>query len=791
MFTALVALLLAVAAPAQTPLPKEPAPKLPPASIPSNAWQSWFDKQEVEGSLYKLDGLPGIPAEIENSKELIRGDHIEFDQDSSDVRAEGHVYFHDFEKNEQIWASRLEYNTETKKGKFWDVRGETHPRIVARPGILTVDSPFYFQSEWAERIGTKYILHNGVITNCKLPGPWWRMRGPKFVIVPQESAIAYRSVFMVKRIPIFYAPFFYHSLSKEPRKSGFLIPNIVPRSQRGFMVGVGYYWAINRSYDATYRFQDFTTQAFSHHLDLRGNPRRGTDFDAIVYGVQDRGNPADCPSNSTGCTPATYSGASIYVVGKSDLGNGWTARGYLNYISSFRFRQNWSESLAEAVGSEIHSVGFIEKNKSNFDYTLTFERLQNFQSVEVPFTDPQTGQDSLISNSVTIRKLPEAEVTARDGQIWKNVPLWYSFDTYAGLLNRSEPVFSGSTLVNRFATGQFTPRINAAPALTSAFHWGSFHLIPSFRVEETYYGEVQSNDPSKHNINRVIGTNILRSARDFSLDIVLPSFERIFEKKTIFGDKLKHVIEPRATYRYVTGIGTDFDRFIRFDENDLLTNTNELEISLTNRIFAKRGDTVQEIFTWELFQKRYFDQNFGGALTPGATSLFESTASLSAYAFRVGPRSASPVVSLLRASPISGLGVQWQTDYDPRFQAVMDSALSANYSWRRYSFLVGNNQVSSSRVQVTPAANQFQFRAGYGDANRKGFNAGFDVHYDYKAAQVQYSTAQVTYNTDCCGISVQYRRNSIVTPARDEWRIAFAVANIGTLGTLRRQDRIF
>ena len=37
------------------------------------------------------------------------------------------------EKNEQIWASRLEYNTEEKKGKFWDVRGETHPRIVAGP----------------------------------------------------------------------------------------------------------------------------------------------------------------------------------------------------------------------------------------------------------------------------------------------------------------------------------------------------------------------------------------------------------------------------------------------------------------------------------------------------------------------------------------------------------------------------------------------------------------------------------------------------------------------------------
>ena len=78
-----------------------------------------------------------------------------------------------------------------------------------------------------------------------------------------------------------------------------------------------------------------------------------------------------------------------------------------------------------------------------------------------------------------------------------------------------------------------------------------------------------------------------------------------------------------------------------------------------------------------------------------------------------------------------------------------------------------------------------------GDANRKGFNAGFDVHYDYKAAQVQYSTVQVTYNTDCCGISVQYRRFNFGSRFENQFRVAFAVANIGTFGTLKKQERMF
>ena len=103
------------------------------------------------------------------------------------MKANGHVYFKDFEKNEQIWASRLEYNTEEKKGKFYDVRGETMPRIVARPGVLPGNSPFHFEGEWAERIGGRYILYKGWVTNCKLPNPWWRLRGPKFEIVPRRE----------------------------------------------------------------------------------------------------------------------------------------------------------------------------------------------------------------------------------------------------------------------------------------------------------------------------------------------------------------------------------------------------------------------------------------------------------------------------------------------------------------------------------------------------------------------------------------------------------------------------
>ncbi len=481
---------------------------------------------------------------------LFRADEIDFDQDSGDVRASGHVFFHNFERNMKMWAGHLTYNTDEETGKFYDVIGETQPHIVAKPGMLTTNNPFHFEGEWAERIGAKYILHHGFITNCKTPRPWWRLRGKSFDIVPGERAIAHNSMFVVRNMPLFYTPFFYHSLEKEPRKSGFLLPLMGHSSRRGWMVHAGYFWAINRSYDLTYRAQYYTTRGLVHHVDFRGKPKPGTDYDVIVTGVQDKGVP------DSGNPPQKFSGLSLLAVGQSDLGKGWTARANINYITSFRFRQEWSESYSDIIGSEIHSVGYVNKHWSTFTVNAIFARLQNFQSSEIN-TAPGGEPPNYVANAVTIRKLPELEFTSRLRRFVRPLPIFFSFESSSGLLFRSEPVFNpaNTLLVDKFQTGQFMNRTGFAPRVTGTFSIGGIHLVPSFGIQEMYYGEAQAPYQDRF---QVVGTNIVRSSRDFSFDLIFPSLARVFDKKTIFGDKIKHVIEPRVTYRYVTGIG---DRF--------------------------------------------------------------------------------------------------------------------------------------------------------------------------------------------------------------------------------------
>ena len=850
-FTLLLALALPALAAAQEPvgtktsilssgtsqkpvMTKEPPPAVDPTTLAVGEWvvtlnqagcvpwiqvvAGWVNTIAVPSGgradcLQTLEGkkrtLHGNPAEVLDQRMMFRADTILYDGDTEDLHAEGHVYYYNFDRNEKIWCNKVDYHTEKGKeyGTFYQVVGETMPKIVTHPkqGILYAPTaPFHFEGEWAERVGDKYILHNGWVTNCTVPKPWWRLVGPKFDIIPRGRAKAYDSVFYLAGVPILFLPWFYHPLDRQPGRSGFLLPVPGHNSLRGFYLGGGYYWHINRSYDLTYETQIFDSGIISNHAEIRGKPVAGTTFDLVLFGSANNRLAEQSPS-----------GVTAFGVAKSNLGDGWTAGGTLNYTTTLLFRQDWSQSYNETVGSEIDSSGFVERSWSTYAFDVVVSRTQVFTNVEQEITNSTTGKTSLTpADAVTIHKLPELNLTSRDHSILDNLPVWYSFDGSAGLMSRYEPFFdsAGTDVVDKFQTNFFTGRVHFAPHLTTAFSLGPVHFVPSIGIDETFYSESQTPFDTYYH---TVATNLVRSARDFSITMILPSLEKIYGKKTFLGDKVKHVIEPRATYNYVTGIGTDFDRFIRFDDTDILANTSDLDISLANRIFAKRGDTVTEIFSWEIEQKRYFDPTFGGALISGQANVFAATADITGYSFLVNPRSTSPVVSTLRMTPISGLSFQWQMDYDHRLHEIVDSAFSVDYTWKKYyHFSAGNNEVHNNPLFntsinsygptapiLTPDANQFRWRVWMGDTNKRGWNAGLDSIYDYRQGELLWTTAQVTYNTDCCGLSVQYRRiyraptisNGVVTsqPQDNSFAVAFSVANIGQFGTLRKQDRLF
>lgn len=766
-----------------------------PNAPPVGEWDVHAVDQNAEGHVWHLRGH----AEMENVNMLFRADEIDYNEDTGDMQARGNIYFEQFERNEKIWADHMEYNTKSEAGKFYDVRGTTAPRIDTRPGMLTSVNPYYFEGKWAERLQGHYILYDGFLTNCRIPNPWWRLRGPRFNVVPQESAKAYRAVFLLRKFPLFYTPFFYKSLEKRPRRSGLLMPNIGHSSTRGYMFGVGAFWAINRSYDATYHVQDYTARGYAHHLEFRGKPTDKADFDAIGFGVQDRGL-----LESDGTRGPKQGGLTFSVAGKADLGDGWTARGIINYLSSFTFRQTFSDSFNEAVFTEVNSVAFLNKDWSTYTVDAVVERKQDFTSAEIVETDPITKKQTTDTNAVVIKKLPELDLSSRDHQV-AELPVWYSFDSSAGLLSRSQPDFYCASagarqgivepcpntdyqLVGHYDTSLLNSRMDFAPQIATSLRLGDFHLVPSFTVDETFYSEAQG--PYEEGFLRVLPSAFMRSAREFKVDLVAPSFARVFDRKSWLGDKVKHVIEPRATYEYVTGIGQNFNRVIRYDQTDLLSNTNQVTFSLANRLYAKHGDDVQEIFSWELSGARYFDPTFGGAIVPGQRNVLLSQMELTPFTFLDGPRTYSPIVSALRAQPKWNIALEWRTDYDPARHGIVASTASAD--WRKGAFFVSVGQTEvHSDTTLLPSENQTRASVGLGNSTRRGWNAAFVAVYDNKVGILDFAIMQATYNTDCCGFSVQLVRYDFGTRDETQYRFAFAVANLGSFGTLKRQERLF
>lgn len=759
------------------PLPAQNAAQsaLRPDAPPPGIYVVSAIHKEVEGSHYRLRGS----AQIETSDTLLKADEIDWDEANGLAEARGHVDFTNFADGSRLWADRVEYDFNKQIGTFYEVRGSTPGKFDYRPGVLTTGNPFLFQGRYAEKVEGRYLLYDGVLTNCTFPKPWWTLNAPKFDIVPNDRALAYRAIFKMRGVPMLYMPAMYKSLTENPRRSGFLTPNLGNSNRRGFMMGLGYFWAINRSYDATYRGQYFTQRGFAHTVDFRGKPTQKSDFDLYVYGVNDKGIKQS--DGSVFKAP----GYILRATGRSDWGKGWYSKGNVNYLSSFQFRQEFTESFNEAVFSEVNSIFYTSKDWSMYHFNAVFAEQENFQS-----TAP--------GDKISIRRLPQVEFISRDRELNKNpniLPVWVSWNSSFGLVRRTQPLFQ---------TRQFVERFDVEPRVMTAFRWKDIHLIPSASLRETYYG-------SSFRDGQVTGDNYNRLTREFGAELILPTLWRIFTPPKWMGDKMKHSIETRASFRKVAGV-QDFQKIVRFDEMDIVANTTELEVQVANRLWSKqKNGSIHDVLSWELSQRRFFDPDFGGAVVAGQRNVLESTTQMTAYTFLDQPRNYSPIVSVLRGSPRPGFGAEWRADYDPLRGKLVNTGVTVDARLRDiYFFSIGHNRVAciplapqlegapnpcvgtpAQGTVLTPPSNQLRGMVGIGQDNRRGWNAGFFAAYDYRTQSLTLANTQLTYNTTCCAYQFQYRRLGFGTRNENQFRVAFVIANIGSFGTLRRQDRLF
>ena len=687
----------------------------------------------------------------------LRADHVEYDDTTSQVKARGHIIF-DFE-SQHLEGDEADYNVATGRGVFKKVHGFLKLERRPNPRLLVSRNPLYFEAEEVDRLSEQvYILKHSWITICDPQKPTWQFFAPKAKLTVQQHVAMVNSNFRLYRIPLVWLPYATAPAGEHVRESGFLLPLIGNSTQKGFIFGDAFYWAPRTWFDTTLGFDYFSSRGTAQRAQIRARPFEGTSIRYDYFGVIDRGIP-----QPTG-PPIKQGGHQQTLEVQSLWHHGWRFVTDVNQLSSLTFQLAFGDTYSDAINSEIRSAIFLTNNFHGFSFNVASISDRSYLELTPPF-------------NVYLRSEPEARFSSVEQAPWQKLPVYFSFDSFSGAVHREDQFLD---------TPNFVARTEFAPKVTIPFHFHDlFGLTATAAFRTTYYGD-------SLNANSVLtGDSITRNTGEFALELRPATLERFFDRPRTHR-RYKHTIEPEATYRYVTGVH-NFADFVRFDSNATLTDTNEIEYGIVQHLFVKSGDAQPvDFLSWRLVQKHYFDPTFGGALIPGQRNVFEALDSITAFAFASTPRNWSPIVSDLKLTPGGHYDAEQILEYDTQLHKLTTiGTLLKLKPYREYFFTLAHFRLQGDPI-VQPLTQQIRVMMGYGELNTKGINASAGISYDINSGTLQNQFVQLGYNGGCCGLTVEYRRINLGT-VRDEnqFRVALILANLGSFGNLRRQERIY
>ena len=742
----------------------------------------YANTQKTKGDITTADGN----VDIHYGDTRLRADHVEYNNKTNEAVATGHVLL-DY-GSEHLEATEAHYNVSTGHGLFYNVHGTFKIERQPNPEVLLTDNPLYFNAQRVERFaGDLYLVHQAWITICEPSHPTWQFYAQNARIHVDKTVALVNANFRLFRVPLLWLPYATAPAGSKIRQSGFLIPDAGQSSRKGFILGDAFYFAPLSWMDATLEGQYLSRRGALERGSFRAKPSENTSIEYHYFGVDDRGL-----LNSDG-TRSPQGGEQQQLQIQSLLPHGWRFVTDYNQLSSLTFRLAFADTFGEATNSEVRSAIFLTNNFKGFSMNFAGLDDKSFLTLPAPAT---VTTPAIPATSVGLRNTPEVRFGSVEQSPWQNLPVYFGVEAFAGAVDRTD---------QNINTPDFIGRYEVAPRVTVPLHFGSWlGATTSAAFRATHYGDSLNATGALSNaaINRYTG--------EFSFELRPPTLEKFFGRSV--GRKIRprrryrHTIEPEITYRYVTGVN-NFADFIRFDSNATITDTNEVEYGFTQRLYRKEGeDQPVELISWRIVQKHYFDPTFGGAIINGQRNVFQALDAISPFAFAFGPRNWSPIVSDFKVTPGGPYDLEQILQYDPQIQRLVTIGTLlklkpySEYSLTVAYFRLNDNPVLSELPPLPPSpqpfnqplSNQVRMLAGYGSETRKGFNFITGMGYDFTNKILQSQVVQASYNGGCCGLAVEYRRINLgQVRTENQFRVAFIIANIGTVGNLRHKEKIF
>ena len=709
------------------------------------------------------------------------------------IVAEGSVVF-DQADQQRITGSRAEWNYRTKTGYFVDSTGFTNQ---------TQDGTrIYFTADRVEKVSLDTIVATNVqVTACDEDIPKWSFHASKARIKTGDRVRVYSPKLRVKDVPVFFLPYASVSIKPRDRASGFLTPTIGGSGAKGFRLSTAYYQTLGRSADFTFRSDVYTSRGLGFGGDLRTRANSRSYLNAGFYAVKDRifGPSKDAAHPNQG-------GSSLYVEGVHYFKNGFTAVSDVNITSNLAFRQVFSDNIQQAISPEETSQVFVNKDHNEYSF--------NFLA--------RTQVTSLTNARIRIRQLPSVSIDKRPGIVsfLKDLPLYFSFTGNADGVSRKETVedlvqFVSDVGGNPIISPSMVQRLDLHPRFELPLSFAGWSVTASGAGRVTFYSN--SLDPATRD---VLSRNLTRSYGEFEFDVRPPAFAKDFRR----GDGSffsRHVIEPYFVYRRIAGIN-NFDRIIRFDLNDAVADTNEIEFGIANRFFTRRStENVSDVpvrengserpqlssqpyeaLTITLRGKYFFDPSFDGALVPGQRNQFYPINTLSGFVYGGVPRRFSPINVEARYRPRRNLFVDVRSDLDTRGGGMR--SLSTTFGVQRSLVEVFQSFYYTRAIELVPSLARFAdargFEAGtlrgsqwspslFLGNRERGLFGGASFFFDFQKrpgrgdSSLINSTITLGHSWDCCAVTTQFSSWNVGLRKENRVVFSFRLNGIGSFGT--------
>lgn len=637
----------------------------------------------------------------------IRCDELEYERSSGDIVAHGNVILD--RGPSRFTADELRFNLNTKTGTFYNA-------------TAFVDPMYSFSGREIEKLDeTHYRIDHATFTTCSTDGrPPWSFT-VRSAMVEEEGLGHFKSVAVkVQGVPVFYLPYMVWPIKQE-RSPGLLMPRLGYSNRRGFNIGLPVFVPLGRSYDTTV-FGDFYTGGYLGIGNIwRWAPVQGAFGEIDMYAILDRETDE----------------VNWKVFGRHVQEDflGFKLLAEVESLSDIDFWQDFDRSFDASTRRDLYSFAYLNRSFGPYALNLRADRRQTF----------------LGTTEVMLSQLPEIELRSGSTQLGSS-PVYLNLISSLSYLR----VDRGGTLKGSYG------RADLFPALSYTLPsppWLS--VTPRLAGRATYYTQQYGADRISF-----IDEPISRLYASGGVDVVGPSFSRVFEGGLGRYDKIKHLIEPRLQYLYLT-TPTDTSLLPVFDEVDSTPqDANLVRFVLANRLLGRdrEGIGTRELGSLELFQDYSFDAplNFGGGT---------QTSNFSALGLA------------LRLTPTVGTGFDARASYDHLFGNLRSTSLAASARARMgmamLTWFQSFNPSSGDRL-----SSQLRSLVTY---RKSGFplDLSVQVAYDIVRSELGDQRYGLNYQGSCWNISAVYRDTRIGAFPTREFLIVIGLKGVGALPEIK------